>query len=66
MSKILLKLFGLLKQNSTSNTGKWKDLENGDEKFFNESRSSIFKPPRDDAINTLLYIISYFFLFVYI
>lgn len=43
-----------------------RDLENTDEKMFNELRSSIIKAPRDDAINILEYILSYFLLSVYI
>lgn len=38
-----------------------RDLENANEEILNELRSSIIKPPRDDIINTLVYIISYFF-----
>lgn len=40
-------------------------MENGNEKVLNELRSSIFKPPKDDAINTLIYFIL-FSIFVHI
>lgn len=38
-----------------------RDLENANEKNESELRSSIIKPPRNDAINLLVYIHSYFF-----
>lgn len=67
MSKILVKPFGLLEQNSTSNNRLMcRDLQNANENILNELKSSIIKPHRDDTMNTLVYIISYFFLSVYI
>ena len=43
-----------------------RDWESINEKMFNELKSSIIKPSRDDAINILEFFLSYFFLSVYI